>query len=145
MNLETLKDNIKKDSLIDSTELGKEAIRTPAIHGKYLNIHADLKIELQKLNNAFLIMRLRKWKIYTGHATQEELVEWGEDPFQMKLLKTDLDKFLEADPILLKIVTDLNILEIKVKMVEDFLKVLTNRNFSIKSAIDWNKLVNGIS
>ena len=58
MNLETLKDNIKKDSLIDSTELGKEAIRTPAIHGKYLNIHADLKIELQKLNNAFLIMRV---------------------------------------------------------------------------------------
>ena len=52
---------------------------------------------------------------------------------------------MDADPTLLKIKTDLNILEIKIKMVEDFLKVLSNRNYAIKSAIDWNKLVNGIS
>ena len=72
MNLETLKEELKKDSLIDSTELAKEALRTPAIHGKYLSIHADLKIEYQKLQNAFAIMKLRKWKIYSGKASKEE-------------------------------------------------------------------------
>lgn len=145
MNLETLKEELKKDSLIDSTELAKEALRTPAIHGKYLSIHADLRMEYQKLQNAFAIMKLRKWKIYSGKASKEELEQWQEDPFELDVLKTALDKFMDADPTLLKIKTDLNILEIKIKMVEDFLKVLSNRNYAIKSAIDWNKLVNGIS
>jgi hypothetical protein len=145
MTLDTLKEEIKKDSLIDSTELAKEALRTPSIHGKYLSIHADLKIELQKLKNALAIMELRKWKLYTGKASKEELDEWGEEPFGLNIMKTMVDKFVDSDPTLLKIKTDLNIAETKVKMVEDFLKVLSNRNFAIKSAIDWNKLVNGIS
>jgi hypothetical protein len=145
MNLETLKEEIKKDSLIDSTELAKEALKTPAIHGKYLSIHADLRMEYQKLQNAFAIMKLRKWKIYSGKASKEELEQWEEDPFELDVLKTALDKFMDADPTLLKIKTDISILEIKIKMVEDFLKVLSNRNYAIKSAIDWNKLVNGIS
>ena len=145
MDLETLKEEIKKDSLIDSTELSKEALRTPAIHGKYLSIHSDLKIELQKLKHALAIMKLRKWKIYTGKASEEELKSWDEEPFELNIMKTDVDRFLDSDPILLKIQMDVSVLDIKVKMVEDFLKVLTNRNFAIKSAIDWNKLVNGIS
>jgi hypothetical protein len=29
-------------------------------------------------------------------------------------------------------------------MVEEFLKALNNRNFAIKSAIEWNKMMNGI-
>ena len=73
MNLETLKEEIKKDSIMDSTELAKESLKTPQIHGKYLTIHADLKIELQKLKNALAIMYVRKYKIYTGKASQEEL------------------------------------------------------------------------
>ena len=145
MTLETLKSEIQKDSLIDSTELAKEALRTPTIHAKYLAIHADLKVAYQKLQNAFAIMRLRKWKIYSGKASKEELTEWGEEPFELDVLKTALDKFMDADPTLLKIKTDISDAEVKVKMVEDFLKVLSNRNYAIKSAIDWNKLVNGIS
>jgi len=145
MTLETLKSEIQKDSLIDSTELAKEALRTPTIHAKYLAIHADLKVAYQKLQNAFAIMRLRKWKIYSGKASKEELTEWGEEPFELDVLKTALDKFMDADPTLLKIKTDISDAEVKVKMVEDFLKVLSNRNYAIKSAIDWNKLVNGIA
>jgi hypothetical protein len=145
MTLEALKQEIKKDSLIDSTELSKEALKTPAIHGKYLSIHADLKTELHKLKTALAVMELRKWKIYNGKASKEELEEWNEEPFELKIMKTDVDRFLEADSTLLKIKNDIAMSEIKVKMVEDFLKVLSNRNFAIKSAIDWNKLVNGIS
>ena len=145
MNLETLKEEIKKDSLIDSTELAKESLRTPTIHGKYLSIHSDLKLHLQKIKHAYALMRLRKWKIYTGKASKEELEEWNEDPFELSIMKTDVDRFMEADTILHKIQMDIAESEAKIKMVEDFLKVLTNRNFAIKSAIDWNKLINGIS
>jgi hypothetical protein len=87
---------------------------------------------------------LRKWKIYTGKASEEELADWKEDPFELDILKTDVDKFMDADPKLIELKSKISVTEIKIKMVEEFLKALNNRNFAIKSAIEWNKMMNGI-
>jgi hypothetical protein len=59
-------------------------------------------------------------------------------------LKTDVEKFLEGDENLIKLKSKIAVQEVKVKMVEEFLKALNNRNFTIKSAIDWQKMMNGI-
>jgi hypothetical protein len=144
MNLENLKELITKDSQIDSTELGTESLKIPQIHGKYLNILTDLKLLLTKQQSDFAVMKLRKWKIYTGKASQEELQNWNEDPFDLDILKTDVDKFMDADPKLIELKAKISVNEVKVKMVEEFLKALNNRNFAIKSAIDWQKMMNGI-
>jgi hypothetical protein len=144
MDLEELKNHITKDSQVDSTELGSEAIRIPQIHGKYLNLLSDFKLLLTKYQNEYAIQRLRKWKIYTGKASQEELESWKEEPFDLDILKTDVEKFLEGDENLIKLKSKIVVQEVKVKMVEEFLKALNNRNFTIKSAIDWQKMMNGI-
>jgi hypothetical protein len=144
MDLEELKNHITKDSQVDSTELGSEAIKIPQIHGKYLNLLSDFKLLLTKYQNEYAIQRLRKWKIYTGKASQEELESWKEEPFDLDILKTDVEKFLEGDENLIKLKSKIAVQEVKVKMVEEFLKALNNRNFTIKSAIDWQKMMNGI-
>jgi hypothetical protein len=144
MDLEELKQNITKDSQVDSTELGSEALKIPQIHGKYLNLLSDFKLLLTKYHNDYAILRLRKWKIITGKASKEELTEWGEEEFDLDLLKTDVEKFLEGDTKLINLKSKIALAEIKVKMVEEFLKALNNRNFTIKSAIDWQKMMNGI-
>lgn len=144
MNLEELKNSITKDSQIDSTELGIESLKIPQIHSKYLNQLTDLKLLLTKYQSDFAILRLRKWKIFTGKASEEELEEWKEDPFELDILKTDVDKFMEADPKLIELKSKISVTEIKIKTVEEFLKALNNRNFTIKSAIEWQKMMNGI-
>ena len=144
MNLENLKELITKDSQIDSTELGIESLKIPQIHGKYLNILTDLKLLLTKQQSDFAVLKLRKWKIYTGKASQEELKSWSEEPFDLDILKTDVDKFMDADPKLIELKSKIALNEIKIKAVEEFLKSLNNRNFTIKSAIDWQKMMNGI-
>jgi ferredoxin-fold anticodon binding domain-containing protein len=144
MNLEELKNSITKDSQIDSTELGIESLKIPQIHSKYLNQLTDLKLLLTKYQHDFAILRLRKWKIYTGKASEEELADWKEDPFELDILKTDVDKFMDADPKLIELKSKISVTDIKIKMVEEFLKALNNRNFAIKSAIEWNKMMNGI-
>jgi hypothetical protein len=144
MDLEELKQNITKDSQVDSTELGSEALKIPQIHGKYLNLLSDFKLLLTKYHNDYAILRLRKWKIITGKASKEELTEWGEEEFDLDLLKTDVEKFLDGDTKLINLKSKIALAEIKVKMVEEFLKALNNRNFTIKSAIDWQKMMNGI-
>ena len=144
MNLEDLKNNITKDSQIDNTELGKEAIKTPQLHGKYLNLLVDIKLMLGKQQNDLAIMKLRMWKIYTGKASQEELEAWGEEASDLTLLKTDVERFIEADKKIIDLKAKVLLNETKVKMVEEFIKALNNRNFLIKSAIDWYKMSQGI-
>jgi hypothetical protein len=103
-----------------------------------------MKLLLTKQQQEYAILRLRKWKIYTGKASKEELELWKEDPFELDILKTDVDKFMDADPQLTDLKLKIALSETKVKMVEEFLKSLNNRNFIIKSAIDWQKMMNGI-
>jgi hypothetical protein len=144
MNLEELKNSITKDSQIDSTELGNESLKIPQIHSKYLNMLTELRLLLSKLQHDFAILRLRKWKIYTGKASQEELESWGEEPFDLDILKTDVDKFMDADKTLIDLKLKISLNETKIKMIEEFLKSVNNRNFMIRSAIDWQKMMNGI-
>lgn len=144
MNLDDLKASISKDSQMDSTELGVEALKIPQIHSKYLSILADVKLLLTKHQNELAIVKLRKWKIYTGKASKEELEAWGEEPSELTLLKSDVEQFIEADPKVIELKSKLAVTEVKHRMLEEFLKALNNRNFAIKSAIEWQKMMNGI-
>ena len=144
MNLENLKELITKDSQIDSTELGIESLKIPQIHSKYLTILSDVKLLLTKQQNDLAILKLRKWKIYTGKASQEELEGWGEEPSELTLLKSDVEQFVEADPKVIELKAKIAVSEVKLKMVEEFIRSLNNRNFNIKSAIEWQKMMNGI-
>lgn len=144
MNLENLKELITKDSQIDSTELGIESLKIPQIHSKYLTILADVKLLLTKQQNDLAILKLRKWKIYTGKASREELESWGEEPSDLTLLKSDVEQFVEADAKVIELKSKVSLNEVKLKMVEEFLRSLNNRNFMIKSAIEWQKMMNGI-
>jgi len=144
MNLENLKELITKDSQIDSTELGIESLKIPQIHSKYLTILSDVKLLLTKQQNDLAVLKLRKWKIYTGKASQEELEAWGEEPSELTLLKSDVEQFVEADPKVIELKAKIAVSEVKLKMVEEFIRSLNNRNFNIKSAIEWQKMMNGI-
>jgi hypothetical protein len=144
MNLENLKELITKDSQIDSTELGIESLKIPQIHSKYLTILADVKLLLTKQQNDLAVLKLRKWKIYTGKASKEELETWGEEPSELTLLKSDVEQFVEADAKVIELKSKISVTEVKLKMVEEFIRSLNNRNFMIKSAIEWQKMMNGI-
>ena len=144
MNLENLKELITKDSQIDSTELGIESLKIPQIHSKYLTILSDVKLLLTKQQSDLAVLKLRKWKIYTGKASQEELESWGEEACDFTLLKSDVEQFVEADPKVIELKSKIAVSEVKLRMVEEFIKSVNNRNFMIKSAIEWQKMMNGI-
>jgi len=144
MNLDNLKELITKDSIVDSTELGIESLKIPQLHSKYLTILADVKLLLTKHQNDLAVLRLRKWKIYTGKASKEELDEWKEEPSDLTILKSDVEQFVEADPKVIELKSKVAVNEVKLRIVEEFIKSLNNRNFMIKSAIDWQKMMNGI-
>ena len=143
MNLSDIREMATQDAVIDGTELGKESIRIPQLHNKYLILLQDEKFALQRLNVEYFHMKRLKWEYYTGKMDKETLDELGWDTFQLNILKKDLDLYLKSDTDLSKLTDKISYQESKITFLESVLKELNNRNWVIRNAIEWNKFTQG--
>jgi|TARA_X000001388_G_scaffold14061_1_gene8183 hypothetical protein len=140
MNLDTLKTEVKKDLTIDKTDLASESIRIPQIHNKYLNFLMNDRLSLSKFDSDLVKLRHKKWLYYTGKMSQEELDDLGWDPFDLTVLKTDIDKFVNADDDVILLQHKVVLLREKVNYLEGVMKAINNLNWNIRSAIDWMRM-----
>lgn len=140
MNLENLKAEVKKDLTIDKTDLASESIRIPQIHNKYLNFLMNDRLSLSKFDSDLIKLRHKKWLYYTGKMSQEELDDLGWDPFDLTVLKTDIDKFVNADDDVITLQHRVILMKEKVNYLEGVMKAINNLNWNIRSAIDWMRM-----
>jgi hypothetical protein len=143
MNLSDYQNYAKNDLVLDETQLEIESLKTPQLHSKYLNFLMDEKLQLTKLQHDFKVLRKKKWLYYTGKISQEELEEEGWETFELTILKTDLDKFLDSDEDLQNIHIRIKYRETIVDYLQEIIKIINNRQWNIRSAIDWLKFTNG--
>ena len=142
MNLEDIRRLVGKDLKMDETELDLESMKTPQLHNKYLIIFTDEKLILGKLKSDFNVLKKNKWLYYTGKLSREELDDMGWETFDLNILKSDIDKFLDADEDLITIVNKILLQQEKVNYLESIIKTINNRQWYICSAIDWLKFTN---
>jgi len=142
-NIEQILNYWTSDSNIDQTEPGKELLKIPKLHNKYLTILTKHKMAAKKANFDYLRMRKIKWEYYTGKLSREELEQYGWEPFQFTL-KSDISTYLESDADLIKLLEKKIYHEEAVSVVEAIMSELKNRHWEIKSYIDWEKFVSGI-
>lgn len=144
MNLNDLKAMVTDDIVMDDTELDIESLKTPQLHNKYLNFYHDEKLILVKQDEEYKRLYRLKWEYYTGKLDQDTLnkLEW--EPFQLNILKADIDKYLNSDEDLSLIRLRLSYTKEKVDYLESVIKIISNRQWNIRSAIDWRKFVNGV-
>ena len=143
--MENLQDVLKlweSDADIDQTEPGKELLKIPKLHNKYLTILTKHKIASKKANFDYLRMRKTKWEYYTGKMSQEELKEYGWEPFQFTL-KSDISTYLEADKDLIKLLEKKVYHEEVVSVLESILNELKQRTWQLRDFISWEKFIGG--
>ena len=145
MKLEEIQELWNRDREIDITELATESIRIPQIHDKYLKIYVDEKIKLRKLQLNLAKISKMKSDYYSGRMSQEELdrLEW--QPFLVKVLKGEVYSYLESDDDIIKLKETIALMEEKINYIDSVIRMINNRGFQIKSAIDWIKYKDGIS
>ena len=144
MRLEDIRKQVETDIEIDHTELDKEAIKTPQLHNKYLIILNDEKLIHFKYDSDFKRMRKYKWLYYTGKLSQEELESFGWEQFDFKLLKQDIENFIDSDEDIIELRGKLEYQKSKVDYLENIIKMIINRQWLIREAIDWIKFTNGV-
>jgi|TARA_R100000458_G_C8277099_1_gene252548 hypothetical protein len=143
MNIEELRKMVSDDLVMDKTELDIESMKTPQIHNKYLVMYTDEKLIMGKLESDLNILKRDKWLYYTGKMSPEQLKDRGWDTFDLNILKTDIEKFLSADEDLIKLANRILFQKEKVNYLESVIKIINNRQWNIRAAIDWLKFTNG--
>lgn len=139
MKLEEIQNLWEKDSTIDRAELGEESLRIPQLHSKYFKIYSEERMVLRALERSLSILKLKKYEYFNGTISQEDLNSEGWEPYQLKILKSDIPMYIESDPDIQKIQIRMDMQQEKVEFVESIIKNLPARGYQINAAISWEK------
>jgi hypothetical protein len=139
MKLEEIHDMWSQDCDVSIYNLSEEALKIPKMHNKYLRLFSDEKMMLKKMNYDLKQLVLIKYDYYRGVLPEEDLKEHGWEPVRIRILKSDIDKYLEADQDIIKTNLKISLQQEKVDTLEAIIKSINNRGFLIKSAIDFEK------
>jgi len=143
LKLEDIQELWHRDREIDYTELGTESIRIPLIHDKYLKIFTDERIRLKGVEFELSKIVRTKTEYYSGKMSQEELERRGWEQYLGRLLKNEIANYIESDDDVIKLKQQLVVLQEKVSYLDSVIRMINNRGFQIKNALDWLKFTNG--
>lgn len=145
MTLDQISEEWRKDSAIDSTELGTESLKIPQLHSKYMKIYFDERQKLKAYEFKSRETFLKKYEYFNGRMSREELEEAGWEPFVKKLLKHEIDMYLDSDKDIINIKMRMEAQKEKIDFLEEVLKNLNQRNYQIRNAIEWQRFTNGVN
>ena len=134
VNLETLNDMWEKDSPLDDEKLDHDSLSIPKLHAKYLRLYNNFTTLRDQAELEVKRTYRDRWEYYTGKS---------EKPFPMKLIKTDVAIYLEADQEYQKSVLKAKYLNQMVEAIKTILSAISNRSFHIKNAVEFAKFLKG--
>ena len=145
MTLDEIRKEIERDTKIDPLELDLESLKIPQLHGKYLNFLLDERLALSQIQADSATVLRTKWEYYTGKMSREEMEAKGWEPFTLKILRQDLDLYIDSDTDVVRSRQKVLYQREKIALLEEIVKELNNRHWKIRNAIEFYKFKNGIS
>ena len=141
MDLEKIQAMWEKDSRIDPDNLHDESLKIPQLHSKYYTLYNTITLLREKAREQYSKVRLERYNYYTGKATAEV---YAEEPFPYKVREKDaIQRHLDADDKMNKIDMKIKYYDVMLKFLEEIIRVISNRTYQIKNAIEWNKFQAG--
>jgi len=142
MDIDTIKDMWKKDSIIDPDNLHQESLNIPILHGKYYDLYNTILLLKKKADQQRKNIRHERYEYFSGKADPEVYIE---NPFPKKIRDKDtMMKYLDADEKLSNSSLKLEYYEVMLGYLTDIIKMIHQRNYQIKNAIDYQKFISGV-
>ena len=140
MDLEQLQKEAEKDLKIDKEQLDIESLKTPELYGKYLKIFTRWNLLSKQSEAEYKKLLRHKWEYYSGKSDPKV---YQEKPFDLKVLKQDIPTYLESDEDLIQAKHKVDYHNAMCDYAESICKMMNNRGFQIKNAIDWKRFMEG--
>jgi hypothetical protein len=140
MDLEQLQNESERDLNMDDALLDIESLKTPQLYNKYLKHYTKFNLLLKKAESEYKVTLRNKWEYYSGKSDPSV---YKAKPFDLKILKQDLHMYIESDEDIIKLSQKIEYLKTVLDTLDKILKMISNRGFQIKNAIDWRKFLDG--
>ena len=142
MNFEQLQTEAKEDlDILDQERLDQESFKNQKIKPKWLEYrsHYDQLLIMRKADHQR--MYRAKWEYYGGKAEAKVYVA---KPFDLKVLKTDLQMYINSDDEILELQGKISYYDSIIRFIDGIIKSIDNRGWDIRNATDWKKFEAGM-
>jgi hypothetical protein len=143
MDIEEIEKMWAEDAKIDETNIGRESTNIPQLHAKYYKLYFRSVMKLNKSKAELKVLEKDKIEYYNGSMAQEDLKDRGWKPNPLKILRSDMDKYIQADPDIINLCLKIDYHNGTSKFLEDVIRQINNRNFILKNYVDWAKFQSG--
>jgi len=142
IDLDTIQKMWEKDSNIDPDNLHTESLNIPVLHSKYFDLYNNINLLRKKAEQQKKNIRHERYEYYSGKADPEVYVK---DPFPKKVRdKSAMEKYLDADTKLSGISLKIDYYVTMQNYLEEILKMISQRTYHIKNAIEFMRFSSGL-
>ena len=142
ITLDKLQEMWEKDSKINPDELHTESLNIPSLHTKYFELYNTIFLLRKKAEQQRKNIRHERYEYFSGKADPDVYIE---NPFPKKIRDKDtMTKYLDADEKLSTSNLKIDYYDTMLVYIESILKVIQNRTFQIKNAIEYMRFQSGM-
>mgnify|MGYP001228709751 FL=1 len=142
MNLQQIQEMWKTDSRLDDDLHDNDSLAIPQLHMKYMEFHNTFSLMKRERELEMKRLLKEKWLYYKGKAPA---AVYKEMPFDLKLTaKDEISMFIEADEEVQKIQYKIDYIEQVLFFLDGVLRMINNRTYHIKNAIEWKRFQSGM-
>ena len=142
INLEAIQEMWENDTKIDRDNLHEESLNIPSLHAKYFEIYNTIFLLRKKAEQQRKNIRHERYEYFSGKADPEVYVD---NPFGKKIRDKDtMTKYLDADEKLSNASLKIDYYDTMLTYIESILKMIQNRTYQIKNAIEFMRFNAGL-
>lgn len=143
MEIEQIEAKWNKDRVINRDDLAVENLNIPYLHDEYRKVYTRESLALYRMISELKTLKLDKYEHYTQGGSQEAARQGWKLPPIGKVLKTDVEKYLEADVQIIEANLKIAYQQEKVDYLKSILDMISQRQWQIKGALDYMKFQAG--
>ena len=141
-DLDTIQEMWEKDAKIDRDNLHDESLNIPSLHAKYFQIYNTIFLLRKKAEQQRKNIRHERYEYFSGKADPDVYIQ---NPFPKKIRDKDTKtKYLDADEKLSNASLKIEYYDTMLTYLESILKVIQNRTYQIKNAIEFMRFNAGM-
>ena len=142
VDLEKIQKMWEEDAEIDPDNLHTESLNIPSLHAKYFALYNTIFLLRKKAEQQRKNIRHERYEYFSGKAAPEI---YAEKPFPKKIRDKDtMNKYLDADEKLSSSSLKIDYYDTMLVYLESILKVIQNRTYQIKNAIEFMRFNSGL-
>ncbi len=142
IDLEQIQKMWEEDAEIDPDNLHNESLNIPSLHAKYFQLYNTILLLRKKAEQQRKNIRHERYEYFSGKADPDV---YASNPFPKKIRDKDtMQKYLDADEKLSTASLKIDYYDTMLVYLESILKVIQNRTYQIKNAIEFMRFNSGL-